>query len=65
MFIILISSFIFYLYITLFFGRHFNNKKDNDNNKTKVKKMSNEIMNGMEGVIYFNGVYSFIITVLY
>jgi len=65
MFIILISSFAFYLFITLFFGRHFNNKKNEDNNKTKVKKISNEIMNGMEGVIYFNGIYSFIIIELY
>ena len=65
MYIILISSFIFYLFITLYFGRHINNKINKDNNKTKVKKISNEITNGMEGVIFFNGVYSFIITLLY
>ena len=45
MFIILISSFIIYL-ISLFFGRHLNNKINKDDNKTKTKNNSNEIMNG-------------------
>ena len=45
MFIILISSFIIYLN-SLFFGRHLNNKINKDDNKTKTKNNSNEIMNG-------------------
>ena len=64
-FIILIASFIFYLFITLFIGRHWNNNIKKDDNNSNLKKISNEIMNGIEAAIYFNGIYSFIITLLY
>ena len=64
MFILLISSFIFYLFITLFVGRYFNNKIDKGDNQTNIKKISNEIMNGLEAIIFVNGVYSFILTLL-
>ena len=65
MFIISISSFVVYLFFSLFFGRHFHNQMNKDNNKTNVKKVSNEVKNGMVGIILLNGIYSFIITVLY
>ena len=65
MFIISISSFVIYLFFSLFFGRHFHNQMNKDSNKTNVKKVSNEVKNGMMGIILLNGIYSFIIIILY
>ena len=64
-FLILIASFILYLAITLFIGRHWKNRMTKDDNKTAAQKILNEIINGIGGIIFVNAIYSFIISLLY
>ena len=75
--VVFITSFILFLYLTLSFSRmvYINNKFNNKEKKNKenereskleiVTKLSNKLLNGIHGILLFNGVFSIIFSIFY
>ena len=78
---VFISSFIWFLYFTISFSRIVyiynifcdkdKENKDKENGKQReskieiVTKLSNKILNGIHGILLFNGVFSIIFSIFY
>ena len=59
--IIFLSTFALFFLICISFGRLGFLCQNKDDKKEKVSKLSNEILAGMSGITYFNGLYCFIL----
>ena len=67
-FIVFITTFFLFFYLTLSFNTFISFFSESKNNKNKyniINKISNGILDGIHGILLFNGVFSLILSSLY